>query len=61
MWAVPTLVLLMAYGAIAVHTGNPWPWFEIVHESGDRSLVGTVFCYQHAARWFQCPWAGGYV
>jgi len=48
--AVPVLVILTAFGAIAVHTGNIWPWFEVVHESGNRSLVGTVFYFQHAAR-----------
>lgn len=46
----PLLVLLTAYGAIAVHTGNAWPWLEIVHESGNRTLLGTVFYFEHAAR-----------
>ena len=49
-WGLPGFVLLVAYGAIAAYTGNWWPWFETVHESGDRTLIGTVFYFQHAAR-----------
>ena len=52
MWVIPVLVMLTAFGAIAVHTGNIWPWFEVVHESGNRTLVGTVFYFEHAAREF---------
>ena len=43
-------VLLCAYCAICVKTRNPWPWREIVHEAGDRSLLGTVLYFEHAAR-----------
>jgi len=50
VWAVPVLVMLMAFGAIAAHTENIWPWYEVVHESGNRSLLGTVFYFEHAAR-----------
>jgi len=46
----PVLVLLVSYGAIAVHTGNVWPWLEVVHESGNRTLIGTVLYFEHAAR-----------
>jgi len=49
-WALPMVVMLGAYAAIAIHTGNWWPWFEFVHESGDRTLMDTVLYYQHAAR-----------
>jgi len=47
---LPVLVLLVSYGAIAVHTGNVWPWLEVVHESGNRTLIGTVLYFEHAAR-----------
>jgi hypothetical protein len=43
-------VLVVAYVAIAFYTGNPWPWLEIVHETGDRTLLGTILYYEHAAR-----------
>ena len=49
-WAIPCAVLLVAFVAIAVYTNNPWPWQEIVHESGDRTLTGTVLYFEHAAR-----------
>jgi len=49
-WGLPALVMLTAYVAIVVYTGNLWPWFEFVHESGDRTLLDTVFYFQHAAR-----------
>jgi hypothetical protein len=32
-WALPTLVMVASYVAIALHTGNPSPWRELVHES----------------------------
>ena len=47
---LPVVVMLAAYGAIAAFTGNLLPWLEIVHESGERTLVGSVLYYQHAAR-----------
>src|SRR5688572_21678442 len=43
-------VIIVAYGAIALYTGNPWPWLEIVHETGDRTLLGTILYYEHATR-----------
>jgi len=49
-WAIACTVLVVAYVAIAVHTNNPWPWHEIVHESGDRTLTGTILYFEHAAR-----------
>ena len=49
-WGLALAVLVVAFVAIAGHTGNPWPWFEIVHENGDRTLAGTVFFFEHTAR-----------
>lgn len=49
-WVLPGVVLIAAYTAIAIHAGDAWPWREIVHESGDRTLIATVLYYQHAAR-----------
>jgi hypothetical protein len=50
MLGFPLLVLLAAYIAIALYTGNWWPWLELVHESGERSLIDTIFYYEHASR-----------
>jgi len=47
---LPVIVLLISYAAIAIHTGNLWPWFEVVHENGSRTLLGTVLYFEHAAR-----------
>jgi hypothetical protein len=43
-------VLIASYIAITVYMANPWPWLELVHESGDRTLIGTIFYFEHAAR-----------
>jgi hypothetical protein len=49
-WGLALAVLAVAYLAIAGYTGNPFPWFEVVHESGDRTLLQTVFFFEHTAR-----------
>lgn len=52
-WAwllLPGLVLVTAYVAICVKTANPLPLLEVVHESGNRTLLGTVFYFEHATR-----------
>jgi hypothetical protein len=50
MWSFSIGVLVVAYGAIVFYTGNPLPLAEIVHESGDRTLLGTILYFDHAAR-----------
>ena len=49
-WSLAGAVLAGSFLAIVIYTANPWPWFEVVHESGDRSLVATIFFFEHAAR-----------
>ena len=49
-WGLALAVLAIAYIAIAGYTGNPFPWFAVVHESGDRTLLQTVFFFEHTAR-----------
>lgn len=49
-WTLAGVVLVTAYGAIAIHTHNAWPWREVVHESGERTLIETVLYFEHAAR-----------
>ena len=43
-------VLTIAYCAISISTAQPWPWLEVVHESGDRTLIGTILYFEHGAR-----------
>ena len=43
-------ILLLAYVAICLHVGNPWPWRLPVHEDGVRTLLDTLFYYEHATR-----------
>lgn len=43
-------VLVIAYVAICLHVGNPWPWLAPVHEDGVRTLLDTLLYYEHAAR-----------
>jgi len=47
---IPVLALILSYGVIAAHTGNVWPWLELVHESGNRTLIGSVLYFEHASR-----------
>lgn len=49
-WGLSIGVLAGSFLAIVIYTGNPWPWFELVHESGDRSLISTIFFFEHIAR-----------
>jgi hypothetical protein len=48
--ALCAALLIGSYVAIAVYSSKFWLWSVIVHESGDRTLLRTVFFYEHAAR-----------
>jgi len=47
---LPATVLLVAYAGVCVMTGTAWPWGEVVHEDGIRTLLGTVLYAEHATR-----------
>ena len=49
-WVLPGAVLVVAYCAIAIYANNAWPWHDLVHESGDRTLIGSILFFEHAAR-----------
>lgn len=49
-FGVPAAVLAAAYLGICVMTRTIWPWSEVVHEDGVRTLAGTVFYVEHAVR-----------
>jgi hypothetical protein len=42
--------LLTAYVAIGAEYGTAWPWLQVAHESGARTLLETVFYFEHALR-----------
>jgi hypothetical protein len=47
---LPALVLAIAFIAVCVQAGTPWPWLRIVHEDGQHTLLGTIFYFEHATR-----------
>jgi hypothetical protein len=48
--ALPAALLALAYLAICLAAGTPWPWGYVCHEGGERTLLTTVFYFQHAVR-----------
>jgi hypothetical protein len=50
LMALPAAVLLASLGTVSWHTGSWWPWTRVVHEDGKRTLLGTIFFFEHAAR-----------
>jgi hypothetical protein len=47
---VPALVLLVAFVAVCVQAGTPWPWYRVVHEDGQHTFLETIFYFEHATR-----------
>ncbi len=47
---LPALVLLVAFVAVCVQAGTPWPWTRVVHEDGQHTFLGTIFYFEHATR-----------
>ncbi len=43
-------VLALAYAVVCARTGSLWPWSEVVHEDGIRTLTATVLYFEHGAR-----------
>src|SRR5216684_3703409 len=44
----PLLTLAAALITICVRFHTAWPWNVVVHEDGRRTLVETIFYFQHA-------------
>ncbi len=49
-YGLPSAVLLVSFVAVCVQTGTPWPWTSVVHEDGHRTLLQTIFYFEHATR-----------
>jgi hypothetical protein len=47
---LPAGVLLVAFVGICLMTGTAWPWNQVVHEDGVRTLLETIFYVEHATR-----------
>ena len=47
---LPGSILLLSFVVICLHTGTPWPWVYVVHEDGQRTLLETIFYFEHATR-----------
>ena len=49
-FGLPVVVLLVSFAAVCTLAGTLWPWNRVVHEDGVRTLLGTVFYFEHATR-----------
>ncbi len=47
---LPIAILGLAFAGICVMVGSAWPWHAVVHEDGTRTLLDTVFYFEHATR-----------
>jgi hypothetical protein len=47
---VPALTLASAFVGICIVAGTAWPWTHVVHEDGRRTLLDTLFFFEHATR-----------
>lgn len=50
LFYLPALVLGVAFVGVCVQAGTPWPWNRVVHEDGHRTLLQTIFYFEHATR-----------
>lgn len=49
-FGVPAAALAAAAAGVARLAGTAWPWHSVVHEDGVRTLLGTIFYFEHATR-----------
>lgn len=50
LFGLPVAVLLVSFAALCKLAGTLWPWNRVLHEDGERTLLGTVFYFEHATR-----------
>jgi hypothetical protein len=48
--AVPSAILVLSFAIVCVHWNSAWPWDLAVHEDGRRTLLDTLFFFEHATR-----------
>ena len=49
LFYLPLAVLSAAFVILCVHHSTVWPWNVVVHEDGRRTLLDTIFYFDHAA------------
>jgi uncharacterized membrane protein HdeD (DUF308 family) len=49
-FGVPAAVLAVSFAGVCKLAGTPWPWNRVVHEDGVRTLLETMFYFEHATR-----------
>jgi hypothetical protein len=49
LFYLPLAVLSAAFVILCVHHSTAWPWNVVVHEDGRRTLLDTIFYFDHAA------------
>jgi hypothetical protein len=47
---VPLAILLLSYIGICLEVGSLWPGAALIHESGRRTLIETIFWFEHGVR-----------
>ncbi|MCL6481860.1 MAG: hypothetical protein K6U02_09040 [Firmicutes bacterium] len=47
---VPFGTLAGSFAWMGLATGDAWPWQRVVHEDGQRTLLRTLFYFEHALR-----------
>jgi hypothetical protein len=47
LFYLPLAVLSAAFVILCVHHGTAWPWTVVVHEDGRRTLLATIFYFDH--------------
>jgi hypothetical protein len=50
LFHLPAFVLVVAFVGVCVQAGTLWPWNSVVHEDGHRTLLETIFYFEHATR-----------
>jgi hypothetical protein len=48
LFYLPLIVLAVAFLVLCIHHGTLWPWNVVVHEDGRRTLLDTIFYFDHA-------------
>ncbi len=49
-FGVPAAVLAVSFAGVCKLAGTAWPWNRVVHEDGVRTLLQTIFYFEHATR-----------
>src|SRR5260370_32676787 len=48
LFGLPLFLLTASFLIICVQFSTLWPWSVVVHEDGERTLLGAIFYFEHA-------------